>query len=41
MLSGSHPILSCREARAFEEKLFGGDEVKEWPAIKILRLERF
>ncbi len=30
----SDPILSCDEARAFEAKLFGGDEAKEWPAMQ-------
>ncbi|MBL9201557.1 MAG: NAD(P)H-hydrate dehydratase [Opitutaceae bacterium] len=30
----SHPILSCDETRAFEEKLFGGDEAREWPAMQ-------
>ena len=30
----SHPILSCDETRALEEKLFGGDEAREWPAMQ-------
>ncbi len=30
----SHPILSCDDARAFEAKLFGSDEEKEWPAMQ-------
>ena len=34
MISGSDPILSCDEAREFEAKLFGGDEAKEWPAMR-------
>ena len=34
MLAGSHPILSCDEARTLEAELFGGDEAKEWPAMQ-------
>ena len=34
MLAGSQPILSCDEARRFEERLFGGDEAREWPAMQ-------
>ena len=30
----SHPILTCDEARDFEEKLLGGDEAREWPALQ-------
>jgi len=30
----AHPILSCDEARAFEARLFGGDETHEWPAMQ-------
>jgi NAD(P)H-hydrate epimerase len=30
----SHPILTLEEARAFEAGLFGGDERKEWAAMK-------
>jgi len=30
----AHPILSCDEARAFEARLFGGDETREWPAMQ-------
>jgi len=30
----AHPILSCEEARAFEARLFGGDETREWPAMQ-------
>ncbi|MEO5958179.1 MAG: NAD(P)H-hydrate epimerase, partial [Opitutaceae bacterium] len=33
MSEGSHPILSCDEAREFEARYFGGDESKEWPAM--------
>ena len=31
---GSHPVLSCQEAQAFEAGYFGGDEAKEWPAMQ-------
>lgn len=34
IIPGSIPILSCDEARAFETKLFGGDEAREWPAMQ-------
>lgn len=30
----SHPILSCDDARAFESRLFAGDEAKEWSAMQ-------
>jgi NAD(P)H-hydrate epimerase len=30
----SHPILSCDEARALEEKIFSGDEPREWAAMQ-------
>ena len=30
----SHPILTCAEARDVEQKIFGGDEAKEWPAMQ-------
>ncbi len=30
----SHPILTCEAARRLEERLFGGDEAKEWPAMR-------
>jgi len=30
----AHPILSCDEARAFEARLFGNDEAREWPAMQ-------
>ncbi len=33
-LRGSHPILSTEQARAFEERLFGGEEAREWPAMQ-------
>jgi NAD(P)H-hydrate epimerase len=33
-LPPSHPILTCDAARRVEEKLFGGDETKEWPAMQ-------
>ena len=34
MMLDSHPILSCEESRAFEARLFGGDEEAEWPAMQ-------
>ena len=34
MISASHPILTCDEARNFEVELFGGDEAKEWAAMQ-------
>jgi len=34
MITASHPILSCAEARRLEERLFDGDEAKEWPAMQ-------
>lgn len=34
MFAGSVPILSCDETRPLEEKLFGGDEAREWPAMQ-------
>lgn len=33
-MPAAHPVLSCDEARLFEEKLFAGDEAKEWPAME-------
>ena len=33
-LSGSDPILDCAAAAAFEQDRFGGDETKEWPAMR-------
>ncbi|HWA08559.1 MAG TPA: NAD(P)H-hydrate dehydratase [Opitutaceae bacterium] len=33
MKPASHPVLSCDEARRLEEKLFAGDEAREWPAM--------
>ncbi len=29
----TYPVLTCDEARHFEAARFGGDEVKEWPAM--------
>ncbi len=34
MITASHPILTCEEARVFEAGRFGGDEAKEWPAMQ-------
>jgi NAD(P)H-hydrate epimerase len=34
MNPAGHPILSCDETRLLEERLFGGDEAREWPAMK-------
>jgi NAD(P)H-hydrate epimerase len=34
MIPGSHPILTCAEAREFERALFAGDEAKEWSAMQ-------
>jgi NAD(P)H-hydrate epimerase len=34
MIAGSHPILSCEEARDFERQLFGGNEAREWGAMQ-------
>lgn len=34
MTPASHPVLSCAEARRLEERLFAGDEAKEWPAME-------
>jgi ADP-dependent NAD(P)H-hydrate dehydratase / NAD(P)H-hydrate epimerase len=34
MRPAAHPVLSCDEARLFEEKFFAGDETKEWPAME-------
>lgn len=33
-MPSSHPVLSCDETRRLEERLFGGDEAKEWPAMR-------
>ena len=33
-LPGSDPILDCAGAAAFEQERFGGDEEKEWPAMR-------
>jgi NAD(P)H-hydrate epimerase len=32
-IPGARPVLSCAEARAFEQRLFGGDPAREWPAM--------
>jgi hydroxyethylthiazole kinase-like uncharacterized protein yjeF len=34
MSSFAHPILSCAEAGAFERRLFAGDEMAEWAAMR-------
>ena len=34
MIAGSHPILTCEQARDAEAALFAGDETKEWPAMQ-------
>jgi len=34
MITASHPILTCDEARRLEERRFAGDEAKEWPAMQ-------
>jgi NAD(P)H-hydrate epimerase len=34
MTPASHPVLSCDDARRLEERLFAGDEAKEWPAME-------
>ncbi|MDB4474328.1 NAD(P)H-hydrate dehydratase [Opitutaceae bacterium] len=33
-IPGSDPILDCAAAAAFEQERFGGDETKEWPAMR-------
>lgn len=33
-LAGTSPILTCEEARAYEEKLFALDEAREWTAMQ-------
>ncbi|MEX2044168.1 MAG: NAD(P)H-hydrate dehydratase [Opitutus sp.] len=33
-LAGSHPILTCADARALEDRLFASDEAKEWSAMQ-------
>ncbi|WP_225919305.1 NAD(P)H-hydrate dehydratase [Actomonas aquatica] len=33
-LPGTHPILDCAAAAAWERELFGGDEAKEWAALQ-------
>jgi len=34
MAPWSHPILSCADAAAFEQRLFAGDEAREWAAMQ-------
>ena len=34
MIAASHPILSCEETKTVEARLFGGDEAKEWRAMR-------
>ncbi|MEY4939791.1 MAG: hypothetical protein RIQ93_1526 [Verrucomicrobiota bacterium] len=34
MIGGSHPILSCAEARKLESDLFAGGEAQEWAAMQ-------
>ncbi len=34
MIPGTHPILSCDEAKRLETNLFGGDEAGEWNAMR-------
>jgi NAD(P)H-hydrate epimerase len=34
MMNEAHPILSCAEAGAWEAKIFGGDEAREWVAMQ-------
>lgn len=34
MSAWSHPVLTCPEARALEERLFAGQPDKEWPAME-------
>ena len=34
MTNEAHPILSCAEARAWEAKVLGGDEEREWAAMQ-------
>jgi NAD(P)H-hydrate epimerase len=33
MIAGSHPVLTCDEARSLEAGLFDGDEAAEWSAM--------
>ena len=33
-MQGTFPILSCAEAKAFEAEFFGGDEAREWAAMR-------
>ncbi len=32
-MHGAHPILSCEEAKALEDRYFAGDEAREWKAM--------
>lgn len=32
-LAGSYPILTCAAAGELEQRLFGGEETREWPAM--------
>lgn len=34
MMTGSHPILSCDQARGLEAQLFAAEEAREWPAMQ-------
>ncbi|BET65251.1 NAD(P)H-hydrate dehydratase [Opitutales bacterium ASA1] len=33
-IPGARPVLSCADASAFEQGLFGGDPAREWPAMR-------
>lgn len=33
-LAGSVPILTCDQTRTLENRIFGGDETREWPAMQ-------
>lgn len=33
-LGGSVPVVTCDEARTLEQRLFGGDEAREWAAMQ-------
>lgn len=33
MIAGAHPVLTCAQARAWEEKVLGGDEAATWSAM--------
>src|SRR3954465_12397765 len=34
MTNWAHPVLTCDETRELENKLFGRDEAREWPAMQ-------